>query len=111
VGRSEERLSAPTIDALLAVERKREPDAPERQIAREAIPSLPDGAMIRQGDTHYALRGGRFLPWSFEGYGTPLDFDALSGAPVHLATPPSTVAALRHGYRPAFHSRAWKPAT
>ncbi|WP_340160718.1 hypothetical protein [uncultured Hoeflea sp.] len=109
--RGEERLSAPAIDALLAVERKREPDAPERQVARDALSSLPDGAIIRQGNTHYGLRGGRLLPWSFEGYGAPLDADALSGDPVRLATPPSTVAALTHGYRPAFHSRAWKPAT
>ncbi|PHR25477.1 MAG: hypothetical protein COA37_01165 [Hoeflea sp.] len=109
--RSEPRLSAPAIDALLAVERKRKPDAPERQVARDALSSLPDGVMIGQGNTHYALLGGRLLPWSFEGYGAPLDADALSGDPVRLATPPLTVAALGHGYRPAFHSRAWKPAT
>ena len=105
--RDEQRLQAPAIDALLAPERKRPPDAPERLVALDVIFSLPDGAMIQQGDNYYALRGGRLLPWSFEGYGAPLDLDALSGDPVHLATPASTVAALSH----AFHSRAWKPAT
>lgn len=109
--RGDQRPSAPAIDALLAVERKREPGAPERMIAREAIFSLPDGAMIRQDNTHYALRGGKLLPWSFDGYGGPVGIDALSGEPVHLATPASTVAALEYGYRPVFHSQAWKPAT
>ena len=108
--RGEERLSAPAIDALLAVERKREPDAPESRIAREAISSLPDGTMVRQRGTFYALRGGKLLPWSFEGYGAPVEIDALSRDPIHLATPPSTVAALDHGYHPAFHSQAWNPA-
>ncbi|MCY0093885.1 hypothetical protein [Hoeflea ulvae] len=107
--RDEERLSAPAIDALLAVERKRSPDAPERLVAREGISSLPDGVMIRQGGTHYALRGGRLLPWSFDGYGAPTDPDALPGCPVHLDTPASTVAALGHGYRPVFHSGCWRP--
>jgi len=109
--RGEQRLSAPAIDALLSEERKPEPVAPERMIAGEQISSLPDGAMIRQGDTHYALRGGRLLPWSFEGYGAPLNLEAHSGGPIHLATPASTVAVLNHGYRPVFHSRAWSPAT
>jgi hypothetical protein len=109
--RGEQHLSAPAIDALLAPERKRLPDAPERMISTDIISSLPDGAMIQQSGVYYALRGGRLLPWSFEGYGTPMDIDALSGEPIHLATPPSTIAALAHGYGPAFHSRAWTPAT
>lgn len=113
LGRSmgEEHLSAPAIDALLAPERKRTPDAPERMITLDAISALPDGAVIQQNGLYYALRGGRLLPWSFEGYGAPMDIDALSGESIHLATPPSTVAALAHGYGPVFHSRAWTPAT
>ncbi|WP_244577932.1 hypothetical protein [Hoeflea halophila] len=109
--RNEKRLSAPMIDALLAQDRKRKPDAPERRIARNALSSLPDGAMIRQADTHYGLRGGRLLPWSFDGYGTPLNTDALSDGSIYLVTPPPTVEALMHGYRSAFHSHAWNPAT
>jgi len=109
--RGEPRLSAPAIDALLEVERKHEPGAPELMIARSTISLLPDGAMIREGDIHYALRGGWLLPWSFDGYGAPVDIDARSGDPVHLATPASTLAALEYGYRPVFHSQAWKPAT
>jgi hypothetical protein len=109
--RGEQRLSAPAIDALIAKERKRKHGTNQPLIALQAISSLSDGTMIREGDTHYALRGGRLLPWSFDGYGAPVDVDALSGGPVHLATPASIAAALNHGYRPVFHSRAWKPAT
>jgi len=109
--RGEHRLSAPAIDALLAVERKRDTDDPCRLVQLDVLPALPDGAMVRQDDTHYALRGGKLLPWSFEGYGKPMDMNLLSGDPVYLVTPASTVAALKHGYCPAFHSRAWNPAT
>ena len=103
------RLSAPELDRLLAVERKRGADAPERMIAPDSISALPDGVMIRQGDTCYAVRAGRLLPWTFSGYLAPMDISMLTSAAVYLATPPSTVAALRQGYRPAFHSQAWTP--
>lgn len=100
---------APMMDGLLAAERRRSSDAPERLIGSNTIAALPDGAMIRQGGAHYAVRAGRLLPWSFNGYGTPVETAELTAAPIHLATPPSTIAALRQGYRPAFHTRAWRP--
>jgi len=109
LSRSEKRLSAPAIDQLLAPERRRDADAPERIIGQSAISSLPDGAMVRQGETYYAVRAGMLLPWSFSGYGAPVDISTFTTAAVYLATPPSTVAALLQGYRPVFHSRAWTP--
>jgi hypothetical protein len=59
---------------------------------------LPDGAMIARDRRAYAVRFGALLPWSFAGYGAPapLDPDAV----VDVLTPPSTVAALKRGYRP-----------
>ena len=44
------------------------------------------------------MRSGALLPWSFAGYGAPapLEPDAI----VDVLTPPSTVAALKAGYRP-----------
>ena len=110
-GRSEGRPDAPAIDHLLDAERRRSADDPARLLIPKATVALPDGAMIRQGAAHFAVRGGKLLPWSFEGYGAPVGFEVLAPAPVYLATPPSTVAALWQGYLPAFHSRAWKPAT
>jgi hypothetical protein len=65
---------------------------------------LPDGAMIRYAGAPGLYAGGRFRPWSFAGYGTPV---AIPGKePVELLTPPSTVAALAAGYRPLVHPSA-----
>lgn len=105
------RLSAPAIDDLLVPERQRGFDDPDRIIAPSAVAPLPDGAMIRQGETHYAVREGKLLPWSFGGYGAPVPFNTLTDTPVYLNTPPSTLATLLQGYRPVFHSRAWRPGT
>ena len=102
---------APVMDELLAAERRRSADAPERLLDSSAVAALPDGAMIRQGDTHYAVRAKMLLAWSFNGYGAPAETGRLTAAPIHLATPPSTIAALEQGYRPVFHSRAWRPDT
>ncbi|OCW57086.1 hypothetical protein [Hoeflea olei] len=109
--RNETRPKAGAIDRLLDGERRLSADDPARRVAAGCIGALPDGAMIRQDTRFFALRGGALLPWSFEGYGLPLGVDALSSAPVYLATPPATVAALRSGYRPIFHSRAPKAET
>ena len=113
IGRSQstEPPKAPVMDKMLDAERRRSADDPARLLTPSAAAALPDGAMIRQGDKFHSVRGGKLLPWSFEGYGTPVSFETLTPAPIYLATPPSTVAALRQGYLPAFHSRAWKPAT
>jgi hypothetical protein len=54
--------------------------------------------MIARDGRTYALRSGALLAWSFAGYGAPapLDPDAV----VDVLTPPSTVAALKGGYKP-----------
>lgn len=67
---------------------------------------LPDGTMVFQGEDAYAMRKGRLLPWSFAGYGPPRHPAVLAGGDIWLITPPSTVAALRAGYRPAWHPSA-----
>jgi hypothetical protein len=60
--------------------------------------------MIEIGGDAYAIRDGRLLRWSFDGYS-----DAsrpLPAGPVILLTPPAAVAALRAGYRPLWHASA-----
>lgn len=113
IGRSQgtEPPKAPAMDKMLDAERRRSADDPARLLTPNAVAALPDGAMIRHGNRFHAVRGGMLLQWSFEGYGAPVGFETLTPAPIYLATPPSTVAALRQGYLPAFHSGAWKPAT
>ena len=54
--------------------------------------------MIARGGRAYAVRSGSLSPWSFAGYGSPapLEPDAI----VDVLTPPSTLAALKSGYKP-----------
>jgi hypothetical protein len=47
---------------------------------------------------------GRVRPWSFRGYGAPVQ--AGRAGPVEVLTPPSTVAAITAGYRPLVHPSA-----
>jgi hypothetical protein len=98
-----QRPRAGEMDARLHGERV----APRtrRQVTRPVpAAALPDGAMIRYGGAVGLMRGGHFLPWSFEGYAAPLPVPPEP--PVELLTPPATVAVLRAGYRPLLHPTA-----
>ena len=74
------------------VENRRKP------VWRARLGGLPDGAMIARDRRPYAVRSGALLPWSFAGYGAPEPLEPE--AVVDVLTPPSTVAALKGGYRP-----------
>jgi hypothetical protein len=78
-----------------------------KRIWRTRLGDLPDGAMIARGGRAYAVRAGALLPWSFAGYDAPapLEPDAVAD----VLTPPSTVAALKSGYRPLW-AEALRPA-
>jgi hypothetical protein len=69
-----------------------------KRLSRARLGDLPDGTMIARDRRAYAVRAGMLLPWSFAGYAAaaPLGPDAVA----HVLTPPSTVAALRGGYKP-----------
>jgi hypothetical protein len=67
-----------------------------------SISALPSGTMIAAGSESYLIAQGRVLQWSFTGYRT-VDIEL---ADAQLLTPPSTVRALRAGYRPMLHSSA-----
>ncbi|MET0970590.1 MAG: hypothetical protein ABWY18_15430 [Tardiphaga sp.] len=64
-----------------------------------AIKELPDGAMVAANSESYLVSHGKLLRWSFSGY------LALGGVPNDpmLLTPPSTIHALRAGYRVSLH--------
>jgi hypothetical protein len=83
------------MDEVLHCERVEDRRKP---VWRTRLDELPDGAIIARDRRPYAVRSGTLLPWSFAGYGEPepLEPDAV----VDVLTPPSTVAALKGGYRP-----------
>lgn len=96
--------SAPEMDRQLHGERTRErPD-----LAPGDPETLPDGAMVRLGETILTRREGRWLTWSFAGY-RPAEPDALARAArtrAELLTPPASVAVLAAGFRPLWHDSA-----
>jgi hypothetical protein len=78
-----------------------------KRLWRARLGDLPDGAMIARDGRAHAVRAGMLSPWGFAGYGeaAPLEPDAV----VDVLTPPSTVAALKGGYRPLW-PESLKPA-
>lgn len=97
--------SADTIDAALHRER-----ISDHRYQRDKVKlthtarlgDLPDGVLVvpQSSDTPYLVRGDALFPWSFAGYGQPI---ARLNVSVRVLTPPSTVRALAHGYRPGMH--------
>jgi hypothetical protein len=73
-------------------------DKKHKRLWRSRLGDLPDGAMIARDQRAYAVRSGALAPWSFASYSAPapLEPDAI----VDVLTPPSTVAALKAGYKP-----------
>ncbi|MGE0283959.1 MAG: hypothetical protein AB7P20_25565 [Rhizobiaceae bacterium] len=75
-----------------------------REVDRAIIAQLPDGAMIAVSGKPYALRHGRTLAWSFDGYSEGTAAAELTAA--SLVTPPTIIAVLQAGYQPV-----WKDVT
>jgi len=98
-------VSAPEMDSILHGQRLSSGGQPGTLTEAE-VRALPDGAMVAYGPNAFAVKGGKLLPWSFSGYGPPRA--SCRGLPPRatLLTPPATVAALRAGYRPAWHTSA-----
>ena len=69
-----------------------------KRLWRARLGDLPDGTMIARDRRAYAVRSAMLWPWSFAGYRAPAELDPDAVADV--LTPPSTVAALKGGYRP-----------
>ncbi|MGX5850323.1 hypothetical protein ACWGTO_24890 [Mesorhizobium sp. PL10] len=75
-------------------------------VTAEELSGLPDGTMIADSGSAYALRGGKALPWSFAGYGDPAAFDTLAERKLRLLTPATSLSVLRQGYLPVWHPSA-----
>ena len=95
------RVLARNIDAVL--HRERLDHGKKRLHPLPAPPEqLPDGAMVQVGGESYLIAQGRTLHWSTAGYrkADAAMTDAM------LLTPPSTLRALKAGYRPVLHPSA-----
>lgn len=60
---------------------------------------LPDGIVITAGDAAYTLAGGRAFRWTEQGYAPGQGIPCADA----MLTPPSTLRAIRAGYRPTLH--------
>lgn len=98
VARRTSRVSAPDIDAILHEERLRDGGKKIHPL-RQPPAALPDGAAVALGGHAYVMAGGRAFRWTARGYEAPRELERADG----LLTPPSTLAALRVGYRCVLH--------
>ena len=94
-------VRAREMDAVLHQERL---DRGRKRLHPLPMPmkALPDGAMVQAGGDHFLVVQGKMLRWSMAGY--RLHGDAIEDA--MLLTPPSTLRAMKAGYRPVLHPSA-----
>ena len=97
-GNGGEVPSADAMDAILHQERL------QRRATRvhpltSPVAALPDGAMIAAGEDAFVIAGGWPFHWTADGYDPVERLPVVDG----LLTPPSTLMALRAGYRPVLH--------
>ena len=89
---------APEIDAVLHEERL---DGGGKRVhaISDPVAELPDGAMIAAAGEAYTVARGHAFRWSEQGYQAARQLSRADG----LLTPPSTLLAIRVGYRPLLH--------
>ena len=88
----------PEIDAVLHEERL---DRGRKRVhaISDPVAELPDGAVIVAAGEAYTIAHGRAFLWSEQGYQAARQICRADG----LLTPPSTLLAIRAGYRPVLH--------
>ena len=89
---------APEIDAVLHEERL---DRGRKRVhpISDPVAELPDGAVIVAAGEAYTVAHGRAFLWGEQGYQAARQIRRADG----LLTPPSTLLAIRTGYRPVLH--------
>jgi hypothetical protein len=101
IGNGGDRPAAPQIDEVLHRERLANGSKRLHPLPLP-IDRLPEGTMVAMDATSYVISDGRALAWTEGGYRE--NSASLTGA--KLLTPPSTLRALRAGYRPVLHPTA-----
>jgi methylphosphotriester-DNA--protein-cysteine methyltransferase len=102
-------LLATELNKRLAAERLRRGRglvrAHDRRLWSAPYAELPDGTVVADREGAARLkRGGMLFRFDFEGWTSPAAFSAEQTASV--LTPPTSVAALRHGYSATLHPSA-----
>jgi hypothetical protein len=85
------------LDAQLHVERLHR-GTHRRRLHEAGWTELPDAAFVLQDGAPTLVLGRSLVPWSVEGYGDPLPRPRSGTA--RVITPPTSLQALRGGYRP-----------
>jgi len=85
------------MDAVLHKERL--DGGRKRHAIPDSIRELPDDAVIAAAGEAYTIARGRAFRWSEQGYQPARQMPLADG----LLTPPSTLLAIRVGYRPLLH--------
>ncbi len=102
-----ERLRVDPMDRRLHADRLDDDGRTQRRHSRP-WDALPDGAFVllpgQHSETAALVLGERLVPWSVDGYGTPMA-RPRPGTSEHavVLTPRATVEVLASGYRPALH--------
>jgi len=77
----------------------------DRRLWTASLANIPTGAVIlSQGGHPHLVLGEHTRPFEFGGWGAPVERDG--SRTVTVLTPPTSVAALRHGYAPTLHPSA-----
>jgi hypothetical protein len=97
-GRGADVPLAPEMDSVLHAERL-ERGRKRVHAIPDPVDELPDGAVITAAGAVYTLAAGRAFRWTEQGYQTAQEIPRADG----LLTPPSTLQAMRAGYRPVLH--------
>jgi hypothetical protein len=102
-------LLAKELDRRLVAERHRRgrgrDRAADRRLWTAAIRDVPVGSVILgTGDEPCLVLDDRLLAFTFDGWSSPVT-RPTKGA-VRVLTPPTSVGALRSGYRPVLHATA-----
>ncbi len=96
-----DKPTVPIMDARLHAERLASGGTTSPQMPG----TLPDGAIVHDGRDCYAVRQGKALRWSFDGYAPAIGLPDIAGR-ARVLTPATTLAVLAQGYRPVWHPSA-----
>ena len=105
----DQQVRAFEINALLNTERLRRgrglDRGSDRRLWTAELNDLPDGAVVMSETGEARLVLGRYtFAFSFDGWLRPRP--RARGVTVEVITPPTSVAALRHGFKPVLHPSA-----